>query len=124
MRPSLQRPSSQGLPLSSCTNTMGHCCEMVGRGESHLRIFNRPTIPRPSVPVPAAMGPPRNKRTAEQLDASIKKRATRDAEKSRSGPRNSNAARDEEALNPDEVVMFFLEPESRRTQASTTRSRG
>ncbi|KAJ6557111.1 hypothetical protein B0H10DRAFT_2121174 [Mycena sp. CBHHK59/15] len=74
---------------------------------SHLGILNRPTMPRPSVPVPAATGPIRTKRTAAQLDASVKKRATGDAGGSGSGPGDSEAARDEEVMDPDEIVMFF-----------------
>ncbi|KAF7371518.1 ER-Golgi vesicle protein transport Sft2 [Mycena venus] len=74
---------------------------------SHLGISNRPTMPRPSVPVPAATGPTRTKRTAAQLDASILKRATGDSGGSGSGPRENEAARDEEVMDPDEIVMFF-----------------
>ncbi|KAJ7919235.1 hypothetical protein B0H13DRAFT_1868754 [Mycena leptocephala] len=78
-----------------------------GHGKSHLEISNRPTMPRPSVPVPAATGPTRTKRTAAQLDTSIQKRATGNTGASGSGPRESEAARDEEAMDPDEIVMFF-----------------
>ncbi|KAJ7211111.1 hypothetical protein C8J57DRAFT_1606022 [Mycena rebaudengoi] len=78
-----------------------------GHGKSHLEISNRPTMPRPSVPVTAATGPIRTKRTAAQLDSSIQKRATRNTGGSGSGPRESEAARDEEVMDPDEVVMFF-----------------
>ncbi|KAJ7925799.1 hypothetical protein B0H13DRAFT_1113789 [Mycena leptocephala] len=74
---------------------------------SHLGISNRPTMPRPSVPVPAATGPTRTKRTPAQLDASIQKRATGNMGGSGSGPRESEAARDEEVMDPDEIVMFF-----------------
>ncbi|KAJ7642551.1 hypothetical protein B0H17DRAFT_1104996 [Mycena rosella] len=78
-----------------------------GHGKSHLEISNRPTMPRPSVPVPAATGPIRTKRTAAQLEASSLKRATGDAGGSGSLPRDSEAARDEEATDPDEIVLFF-----------------
>ncbi|KAJ6473663.1 hypothetical protein C8R45DRAFT_874131 [Mycena sanguinolenta] len=79
-----------------------------GRGaNSHLGISNRPTIPRPSVPVPAATGPIRTKRTAAHLEASIQKRATGNTGVSGSGPRESEAARDGEVMDPDEIIMFF-----------------
>ncbi|KAF7371615.1 hypothetical protein MVEN_00017000 [Mycena venus] len=74
---------------------------------SYLGISNRPTMPRPSVPVPAATGPIRTKRTAAQLDASILKRATGNTGVSGSGPRESEVARDEGVMDPDEIVMFF-----------------
>ncbi|KAJ7779747.1 hypothetical protein B0H16DRAFT_1830035, partial [Mycena metata] len=74
-----------------------------GHGKSHLEISNRPTMPRPSVLVPAAMGPIRNKRTAAQLDTSIHKRATGNAGGSGLGPRDADAA----GMDSDEIVMFF-----------------
>ncbi|KAJ7712939.1 hypothetical protein B0H16DRAFT_1899737 [Mycena metata] len=78
-----------------------------GHGKSHLEISNRPTMPRPSVPVPAAMGPIRNKRTAAQLDTSIQKRATGNAGGSGFSPREGGAAQDAEGMDSDEIVMFF-----------------
>ncbi|KAF7333904.1 hypothetical protein MSAN_02403200 [Mycena sanguinolenta] len=78
-----------------------------GRGKSHLEILNRPTMPRPSVPVPASLGPRRTKRTAAELTASIQKRTVRNTGGSGSGPRNSEAVQDEEVIDPDDVVMFF-----------------
>ncbi|KAJ7784972.1 hypothetical protein DFH07DRAFT_786395 [Mycena maculata] len=78
-----------------------------GHGKSHLGISNRPTMPRPSVPVPAATGPGRTKRTAAQLAASIQKRATGNIGGSGSGPRDGEAERDGEVMDPDEVIMFF-----------------
>ncbi|KAJ6530689.1 hypothetical protein B0H19DRAFT_1191825 [Mycena capillaripes] len=78
-----------------------------GHGKSHLEISNRPTMPRPSVPVPAAMGPIRTRRTAAQLEASSLRRATGDAGGSGSRPRDSEAARDGEVMDADEIVMFF-----------------
>ncbi|KAJ7653837.1 hypothetical protein B0H17DRAFT_957194 [Mycena rosella] len=74
---------------------------------SHLGISNRPTMPRPSVPVPAATGPIRTKRTPSQVDAPIQKCATGNMGGSGSGPRDSEAARDEEVMDPDEIIMFF-----------------
>ena len=57
--------------------------------------------------MPAATGRIRTKRTATQLDASIQKRAPGNTGGSGSGPRESEAARDEEVMDPDEIVMFF-----------------
>ncbi|KAJ7818357.1 hypothetical protein B0H13DRAFT_2133137 [Mycena leptocephala] len=74
---------------------------------SHLGISNRPTMPRPSVPVPAATGPIRTKRTAAQLDASIQKQATGNMGGSGSGHRDREAAQEGEVMDPDEIVMFF-----------------
>ncbi|KAJ7281354.1 hypothetical protein C8J57DRAFT_1463594 [Mycena rebaudengoi] len=79
-----------------------------GRGRSHLGTSNRPAMPRPGVPVAAATGPIRTKRTGEQLGASIRKRKTGKAGGSGSGARNRETERDEEeVMDPDEVVMFF-----------------
>ncbi|KAJ7764158.1 hypothetical protein DFH07DRAFT_1016783 [Mycena maculata] len=78
-----------------------------GHGKSHLGISNRPTMARPSVPVPAAAGPVRTKRTPAQLDASIQKHATGNIGGSGSGPRDSEVERDGEVMDPDEVIMFF-----------------
>ncbi|KAJ7800957.1 hypothetical protein B0H14DRAFT_2386792, partial [Mycena olivaceomarginata] len=74
---------------------------------SYLAISNQPTMPRPSVPVPAATGPIRTKRTPAQLNASIQKRRTGSIGGSGSGNRNSEAERDGEVMDPDEIVMFF-----------------
>ncbi|KAJ6590289.1 hypothetical protein B0H10DRAFT_2233665 [Mycena sp. CBHHK59/15] len=74
---------------------------------SHLGISNRPTMPRASVPVPAATGPIRTKRTPAQLDASIQKRATGNMGESGSGHRDREAAQEGEVMDPDEIVMFF-----------------
>ncbi|KAJ7023795.1 hypothetical protein C8F04DRAFT_1401491 [Mycena alexandri] len=76
-----------------------------GHGTSHLGILNRPTMPRPIVPMPAAMGPTRTRRTGADLNVSLKKRAGA-AGGSGSGPRDSEA-RDEQVLDADEVIMFF-----------------
>jgi hypothetical protein len=78
-----------------------------GRGKEHLGIKNRPAIPRPSVPVRAATGPDRTKRTAEQLAALTEARDARKAGGSGSGPKDSEAERDNEVMDPDGVVMFF-----------------
>ncbi|KAJ6475180.1 hypothetical protein DFH09DRAFT_1109292 [Mycena vulgaris] len=73
----------------------------------HLGISNQPIISRPSVPVPAATGPIRTKRTPAQLDASIQKRATGNMGGSGSGHRDREAAQEGEVMDPDEIVMFF-----------------
>ncbi|KAJ7492928.1 hypothetical protein B0H11DRAFT_2006665 [Mycena galericulata] len=78
-----------------------------GQGKEHLGIQNRPAIPRPSVPVRAATGPDRTKRTAEQLAAVTEAREMKKAGGSGSGPKDNEAERDHEVMSPDEVVMFF-----------------
>ncbi|KAJ7208827.1 hypothetical protein GGX14DRAFT_453432 [Mycena pura] len=74
---------------------------------SYLGIINRPTMPRPSVPVPAAMGPVRTKRTGAQLEESIQNRASRNRGGSGSGHKDTEAVQDGEVMDPDEIVLFF-----------------
>ncbi|KAJ7868369.1 hypothetical protein B0H14DRAFT_316875 [Mycena olivaceomarginata] len=74
---------------------------------SHLGISNRPTMPRPSLPVPAATGPMRTRRTGAQLDSVHPE--TRDAEYRRVWvwAQGQRGAQEGEVMDPDEIVMFF-----------------
>lgn len=75
-----------------------------GQGQEHLGISNRPTMPRPSVPVPAATGPTRTKRTG---NASIPRRGPGNVGGSGSGPQDSEVPLEEEVIDADDVVMFL-----------------
>lgn len=74
---------------------------------SHLGILNRPTMPRPNVPVPSAMGPIRTERSGAQLETSIQKRTMGNVGGSGSGHKDREAAQEGEVMDPDDIVMFF-----------------
>ncbi|KAJ6529483.1 hypothetical protein DFH09DRAFT_934820 [Mycena vulgaris] len=75
-----------------------------GHGKSHLEVSTRT---RPIVPVPAAMGPTRSKRNAQQLQESSQKRTKRNMGGSGRGRGGGEAVQEGEAMDPDEIVMYF-----------------